>query len=117
MSDTTENRASWRDWLAAYVRTYESLPDSSAEACPNCGARTLNLAFTGLVPDRVGYASFWCSTCLFGIHLSRVPVPDDVPMDSVYTPESDRSATVPNYKVVPQSIDDDDDDDVESFQF
>lgn len=116
MNDTTENKASWKDWLAAYVRAYELLPDSSPGVCPNCGARTLNLAFTGLVRDRVGYASFWCSTCMFGIHLSRVAVPDDVPMDSVYTPERDRSVTIPNYKVVPEGIDDDGDD-VESFQF
>lgn len=113
MNDIAESRASWKDWLAAYVRAYELLPDSSSDACPNCGARTLNLAFTGLVADRVGYASFWCSTCLFGIHLSRVPVPDDAPMDSVYAPERDRNVTVPDYTVVPESVDDDD----ESFRF
>lgn len=112
-----ENTASWRQWLSAYSRVYDLLPEPSDEACPNCGAHTLMLAFTGLPRDRVGYASFWCSTCMFGIHLSRVPVPDDVPMDSIYVPESERNVRIPNYRVVRQDADDDDDEDVESFQF
>ncbi|WP_329176472.1 hypothetical protein [Streptomyces sp. NBC_01477] len=114
----TENRASWHEWLSAYTRAYDALPASNADVCPNCASAALHLAFTGLPRDRVGYASFWCSACQFGIHLSRVPVPDDVPMDSVYTPAHDRSAHIPNYTVVAQDAEDDgDDDDVESFQF
>lgn len=118
VNEMTENTASWHQWLSAYSRAYDLLPETSDEVCPNCGARSLNLAFTGLPRDRVGYASFWCGTCMFGIHLSRVPVPDDVPMDSVYTAPSERHVQIPNYRVVPQGADDDDDDeDVESFQF
>lgn len=118
MNDSAGNTASWKEWLAAYVDAYESLPGPVGGGCPNCGAGTLNLVFTGLVEDRVGYASFWCSTCLFGIHLSRVAVPDGVPMDSVYTPVQERSADIPNYTVVREGTDaDDDDGDVESFRF
>jgi hypothetical protein len=37
-------------------------------------------------------------------------------MDSAYAPKRDRNVAIPNYKVVPEGIDDDDDD-TESFQF
>lgn len=103
--------------VSTYARAYELLPGAPEDAaCPNCGARTLNLAFTGLVRDRVGYASFWCSTCLYGIHLSRVAVPDGVPMESIEVPPHERTRKVPNYRLVPEDTGDSDGD-VEAFQF
>ena len=117
VDDVSGNTASWSEWISAYARAYDILPESAADAgCPNCGARTLGLAFTGLVQDRVGYASFWCSTCLFGIHLSRVVVPDGVPMESIDTPPGERTRQIPNYRIVPEEADNSGED-VESFQF
>lgn len=112
-----DNTTRWRDWLSAYEVAYEGLPEKMSIPCPNCGSDTLNLAFTGLPRDRVGYGSFWCSTCMFGIHLSRCPVPDGVPMDSIYTPPEERMTHIPNYKLVPPDADDDEDDDVVDIQF
>lgn len=93
--------ASWQGWMAAFQQHYDRLPDTAPDVrCPNCGARKLSLAFQGLFPDRVGYASFWCETCLTGIHLSRCLVPEDVPMDSVHTPVDQRTTRVPNYTLI-----------------
>jgi hypothetical protein len=114
-----EQKAPWNEWLAAYQRVYDALPGSSDVRCPNCGASALRLVFTGLRQDRLGYASFWCDSCLFGIHLSRTFVPDGVDMESVYTRRGERMTQIPNYTVVQEreSEEEDDDGDTESFQF
>ena len=93
--------ASWGAWLSAYELCYKALPTPPEDsACPNCGAERLRLAFTGLEEERVGYATFWCDGCLVGIHLSRCPVPDGVPMDSIHTPVDQRSVRIPNYTLI-----------------
>jgi hypothetical protein len=94
-------KASWGDWMAAYEQHYDRLPHAAPDVrCPNCGAPKLNLTFCGLPTDRVGYASFWCDNCLTGIHLSRCPVPDGVPMESIHTPVEQRVAHTPHHTLV-----------------
>jgi hypothetical protein len=93
--------ASWGSWVAAYEQHYEALPGTADHTgCPNCGAERLRLVFTGLAGERVGYATFWCDGCLVGIHLSRCPVPDGVPMDSIHTPVEQRAIRIPNYTML-----------------
>jgi len=97
-------RASWRAWLVAYELYRDALPGlpgpRTGNACPNCGAAALRLAFTGLAQERVGYAAFWCDRCLVGIHLSRCPLPEGVPVDSIHTPVEQRSVRIPNYTLL-----------------
>lgn len=84
-----------------YGQCYAALPDRAADAkCPNCGSDELRLAFTGQPEQRRGYASFWCDGCLVGIHLSRCPVPDGVPMESLDTPVGQRAVRVPDYTLL-----------------
>jgi len=60
--------ATFDEWLAGYDIVYRTLPATSEVPCPNCGHRTLRLVFTGPRRGDYGYASFWCDTCLQGIH-------------------------------------------------
>jgi hypothetical protein len=93
--------ASWGTWRSAFEQHRKALPAAGQDSeCPNCGARALRLAFTGPAEERVGYADFWCDGCLFGIHLSRCPVPDGVPMESLRTPVEHRSVRVPDYTLL-----------------
>jgi hypothetical protein len=93
--------AGWGDWLSVFERHYRALPSADDDSgCPNCGATLLRLTFTGVEEERIGYASFWCDGCLFGIHLSRCEVPEGVPMDSLHTPVELRSVRVPNYTLL-----------------
>lgn len=93
--------AGWAGWLAAYEACWLALPAGEArQACPECGADALRLTFTGSTELRVGYASFWCDACLTGIHLSRCPVPEGVPMESLDTPVEHRAVRAPDYTLV-----------------
>jgi len=93
--------ASWGAWLEAYEQHYKALPARATHRpCPSCGADDLRLTFTGNQDRRVGYAAFWCDGCLVGIHLSRCPVPEGVPMESLDTPVEQRAVRVPNYTLL-----------------
>ena len=110
------HKASWKDWLDAYEQVYEALPSESHVLCPRCGQDTLRLVFTGNDnSQRTGYASFWCDSCLFGIHLSRCLVPEGVPILSIDLPREDRAIIVPNYTIIPPETIDTDDVDSEVF--
>ena len=93
--------ASWGAWLEAYEQHYKALPGRATHRpCPSCGEDGLRLTFTGQPDRRVGYAAFWCDGCLVGIHLSRCPVPEGVPMESLDTPVEQRAVRVPNYTLL-----------------
>ncbi|MFE0104807.1 hypothetical protein [Streptomyces sp. NPDC059009] len=67
----------WNDWISVYERAYRAPLRIAEISCPNCRCKTLELVFTEKLPGRIGYASFWCNTCMFGIHLSRTEIPED----------------------------------------
>ena len=88
-------------WYAAYAEAYDTVPAEITTPCPNCGHRTLHLVFTGWPDQRVGYASFWCSTCWYGLHLSRTSVPPHVDMLPLHLAPEERRKHVPNYYLIP----------------
>lgn len=92
--------ASFDEWLDAYDVVYRALPASSDLPCPNCGHRTLRLVFTGPPGAAHGYVSFWCDTCLEGIHLSRAAIPHGVAARSLEAPAEKRRRGIPNYRLV-----------------
>ncbi|MGI5212379.1 hypothetical protein [Plantactinospora sp. CA-290183] len=96
-----EQRASSEAWYDAYGEAYSALPGRSDLRCPNCGHRALRIVFTGHVEDRVGYASFWCDNCRYGIHISRVSVPDGVEILPLGESAERRRRVVPDYRIVP----------------
>ncbi|GGM06656.1 MULTISPECIES: hypothetical protein [Micromonospora] len=89
--------ASFDDWLEAYDHVYRTSPGSSDLPCPNCGRSTLRLVFTGPPDMDVGYASFWCDTCLEGIHISRAVIPAGAIVRSLATAAAERVPAVPDY--------------------
>ncbi|MGN9810221.1 hypothetical protein ACTMSW_12795 [Micromonospora sp. BQ11] len=91
--------ATFEQWLDAYDVAYRAQPGATDLPCPNCEHRTLRLVFTGPPESTYGYASFWCDTCLEGIHISRVPIPEGVVARSSDDPAEKRSCGIPNYRL------------------
>lgn len=92
--------ATYDQWLAAYSAAYDSIPRDSALSCPNCANQTLRLVFTG-DPDRmIGYAHFWCDTCLEGIGVSRAPIPEGAIMQNIHDPRQVRVPKIPDFRLV-----------------
>ncbi|MFI5891005.1 hypothetical protein ACIA5D_12925 [Actinoplanes sp. NPDC051513] len=92
--------ATYEDWLDVYDVVYDAVPGNADVACPNCGHHTLRLVFTA-DPDRdVGYGSFWCDTCLLGVGLSRVVIPDGAIVRDRRLPPEERVPKVPNFRLV-----------------
>ncbi|MDG4800991.1 hypothetical protein [Micromonospora sp. WMMD980] len=92
--------ATFEEWLDAYEIFYRTLPTRPELPCPNCGHQTLSMVFTGPPGAGYGYVSFWCDTCLEGIHLSRAPIPAGVTARSIDAPAADRRSGIPNYRLV-----------------
>jgi hypothetical protein len=92
--------ATWDDWSARYEAAYQAVPDDLHEPCPNCGMDSLHLVFTGHVSTAVGYASFWCDSCLQGIVISRAPIPEGAVARSIEQAPEDRRPRIPNFHLV-----------------
>lgn len=92
--------ATFDEWLDAYDVVYRTLPAISDAPCPNCSHRTLRLIFTGPRGGAFGYASFWCDTCLKGIHISRAPIPDGVSARPIDAPPEERRRGIPDYEQI-----------------
>ena len=88
--------ASYEQWLEAFNQAYSAPDRIGGLACPNCGARELQLRFVtyGNREDRAN-AVFWCGSCLEGMP----PSPSQVPVGCATVRHED--AGVPNYRVVP----------------
>ncbi len=87
-------------WYEAYAAAYAALPDAAHVRCPNRGYDALRLVFTGLPEGRVGFASFWCDHCRYGLHLSRVAVPGGVDIVPLDLPTEAHDRLVPDYVLV-----------------
>ncbi|WBC15867.1 hypothetical protein O7600_03225 [Micromonospora sp. WMMA1998] len=92
--------AAFDDWLDAYNVFYRALPATFDPPCRNCDHRTLRMVFTGPPAAGYGYVSFWCDTCLEGIHVSRAPVPAGVAARPIDAPDEERGRDIPNYRLV-----------------
>jgi hypothetical protein len=92
--------ATFDDWLTAYGDVYDAIPGDAGLACPNCGHRTLRLVFTGDRDRAIGYGHFWCDTCLFGIGISRAPIPDGAVVQDIHLLREEREPRIPNYTLV-----------------
>jgi hypothetical protein len=47
-----------------------------AHCCPECQSQAIDFQYVGDIASRVGFLAVWCNSCLNGIHLSRVRVPE-----------------------------------------
>ncbi|RAO47822.1 hypothetical protein GAR06_01817 [Micromonospora saelicesensis] len=92
--------ATFDEWLTAYDAVFRALPAASDLACPNCGQRNLRIVFTARPAANAGYVSFWCDTCMEGIHVCRAPIPDGVTARPADKPTEERNPRVPDYRLV-----------------
>ena len=92
--------ATFDDWLDVYEEAFEAIPRDADLACPHCGHHTLRLVFTGDLDRAVGYASFWCDTCLLGIGISRAPIPEGAVVRDIHLPREERLPKIPNFRLV-----------------
>ena len=92
--------ATWEDWQIAFSAAYEAVPEDPHTPCPHCGNETLRLVFTGDRDRGVGYAAFWCDTCLQGIGISRVAIPDGAVVRDIHDDPDDRRPEIPNFTLV-----------------
>lgn len=107
---------SWNDWISTYERAYANPPEVQAIECPNCGSRTLSLVFSEKLEGGIGYASFWCDACIFGIHISRTQIPDA----AQFIPHDGADGTeiqIKDYTVIWPASSDPDGEDTESEVF
>lgn len=47
-----------------------------AHHCPECQSEAIDFQYVGDIASRVGFLAIWCKSCLNGIHISRVKVPE-----------------------------------------
>lgn len=76
----------------------DKLPDMSPLECPRCGQNSVDMQYVGDPDTRIGYLDVWCSSCLHGIHLSRVKVPLSANMLTFETPNEQITKKIPNFK-------------------
>jgi len=71
----TEEETTRERFFYAYSAAYLLLPAEPDGPCPNCGAASLKLLYRTFGDSAIGWALFWCSSCLLGVGISRCPIP------------------------------------------
>lgn len=67
------NEMTYEGWLLALPRSDEAYQGSR---CPACGSIGLHFQYFSIETGNVGWKQVWCSTCLNGVSVSRVIVPE-----------------------------------------
>lgn len=67
--------------------------------CPRCNEKNLTYRYIlyGEVRERLGTLDIWCDSCLFGIHISRVGIPEDVDYLTFNLDDNIIKETIPNF--------------------
>ena len=88
------------DWLTVFKDLVSSGGKSITNACPECGAASVNFQYVGDTKTRVGYLRIWCSSCWKGVHLSRVRIPETAQMLSFDAPKEELDRKEPRFEVL-----------------
>jgi transcription elongation factor Elf1 len=89
-----------RDWVHAYAGIVDALPERAQIPCPHCGHADLRIQFVGDVQTRAGYAVVWCANCNYGLHFSRVQVPEVATMLAFDVTADVLAKAIPTYHQV-----------------
>jgi hypothetical protein len=65
--------------------------------CPSCGERAIDFQHVGDPATRIGYLDIWCASCLKGIHISRVTIPEDTPLLAIKDDAEKIAARIPTF--------------------
>lgn len=76
------------NWLRAYAHFVADPNHRSTLACPSCGQKKYAIRNIANPQTRLGYALFWCESCLNGIKFTPAKAPDDVRVWPIDDPES-----------------------------
>lgn len=91
------NNKIFSQWLSIATEINHSLPDVPVLYCPNCHQQQVDFQFVGDLQTRIGYMAIWCPFCLYGIHLSRVRIPDEIQAIDFDIPIEEISKRIPNF--------------------
>jgi hypothetical protein len=75
----------------------ENLIKGQPIICPTCNKATIDFQYVGDPTKKVGYLDIWCSSCLNGIHISRVRIPDNVSLLNIGDNSGKISSRIPHY--------------------
>jgi hypothetical protein len=64
------------EWLTAFAQMLDA--SNRVAPCPSCGNPELAARYVIDEGTRMGYALFWCNSCLEGITVSRAKAPSGV---------------------------------------
>lgn len=63
------------NWLCVYAHFVADPNHRQTRSCPNCGQKNYGIRNIADPESRIGYALFWCESCLYGITVSRAKAP------------------------------------------
>jgi hypothetical protein len=86
----------YRDWL----KIISKFDGKEELTCPDCRAMSINYQFVGDCKTMIGHLYLWCNSCLHGIHISRVIIPNGVEVLPFDVSEKILSKKVPKYKLI-----------------
>ena len=96
-SSGTATRTQWGETMYEACEDLSRLPEIP---CPNCVAKTLRVLFIGLPEIRAASGYLWCDTCLLGLTVCRMGVPEDGEIISHTVPVEDRALSMPDFTIV-----------------
>ena len=85
----------YKNWL----KLVSNISENENNVCPNCGSRKIDYQYIGDLATKVGYLDVWCNNCTYGIHVSRVRIPEGVNILS-FDDNEGISKRIPNFKQV-----------------
>lgn len=85
-----------RSWFKLAAIIADNLPTVPSLDCPKCGQETIDFQYVGDKKVRRGFLCIWCTTCLHGIHLAGVRIPQQATVLSKEPVEAVKSR-IPNF--------------------
>jgi hypothetical protein len=90
----------FKQWLDLAIVIVDNISNVPALPCPKCKKESIAFQYVGDPQTRVGYLDIWCNSCLHGIHISRVLVPQKASMLPFETQIDEISKYIPNFTQV-----------------
>ena len=87
------------EWMEIAIKILDESFVDGEVTCPECGKNHIDYRFVANLKKNTGYLSIWCNSCLNGIQVSRVKVPDISRKVDMYDDESLKKE-IPNFKLV-----------------
>jgi hypothetical protein len=92
----------WAKWMEVTDQVLRSA--ERRLICPHCRSAAVEWLFVGGGLARLGYGAVWCNTCRHGVWLSRLAIPDTVPMVAIDADPT--SVDIPRFKqATPSGVD------------